>query len=476
MAFAPWSTGQVASPIEIEFELEPDDGDDHAPRRHTSHRHRTGGDDSRTPMRDSGSEPVRTRRRRGWSVAAGATVAVVVGTVLAGNGNLDRPAATGPTAPAAPTSAATTLVSTVPSAFATGPGSTARARGSVIGPSTVAPTIGPFAVADPARPPVVRFGGPLLIGPTGLRFVAALSDGNLADIDVDRGVVRIVPAPATSAADPALTPTTGSGDSGPTIVAGPTWAVVHPAATDGGYLVGPDGSTRPLTGILAGATVGLYPSDGPDDLWVAIDLGKKSAAFIQLVDLAGISRGASLPTNGVVPIGPDGSGGVLVTTTGGVYRASRDGYHLLTTGGVLAGSASQFVSVECDDVLACHRDLVDRSTGDHRPLGPVPPGPTTPTLGAIAQDGSKVATRTANAAGIDVLTVTTGLVTPIDASPRSLSPAEAGPVAWSADGRFLVYLDRHSDELTVFDTETETDAPLVPGLPTVRAFAVRPGP
>ena len=106
----------------------------------------------------------------------------------------------------------------------------------------------------------------------------------------------------------------------------------------------------------------------------------------------------------------------------------------------------------------------------------MPPGPTTPTLGAIAQDGSKVATRTANAAGIDVLTVTTGLVTPIDASPRSLSPAEAGPVAWSADGRFLVYLDRHSDELTVFDTETETDAPLVPGLPTVRAFAVRPGP
>lgn len=473
----------MARPIEIEFELEPDDGDRHASRR----RYRPPADDGIEVGARRGA-PYRARRRRGWVVAAGAAAAVVIGTSLAGNGNLDSAttntstsasstSASGSTSGSsatagAPASSGTTLVSTVPSAFATGPASTARIRGSVIGPSTVAPTTGLFSVTDRAHPPRVRLGGPLLIGPTGLRLVAALSDGNLADIDVDHGVVRIVPAPVADPADPAPA---ASIDAVPTVVAGPTWAVVRPAFTEtGGYLVGPDGSTSPLRGILAGATVGLYPSDGADDLWAGIDLGKRSAAFIQLVDLAGASRSASLPTIGVLAVGPDGSGGVLVATTGGVYRASRDGYHQLTTGGVLAGSATQYLVVECDGTLACHRDLVDRSTGAHRVLGPVPPGPTTPTLGAISPSGTAVAVRTANAAGIELVNVATGESVTIDASPRPLSAAEAGPVEWSSDGRFLVYVDRHSDELTVYDTETERTTPLVDNLPTVLTFAARP--
>ena len=309
--------------------------------------------------------------RRGRLVAGGAIVAAaaaIVVSVTAGGG-AGRATPTSTTELSTPTPTTTTTTTT-------------EAPTTVDGAATTTTTAGPVRIGD----------GPLLGEPTGLALVLP-SAGDLYIVDLDAATAQLV---RSAFAGPIvdITPLglVYRGSERPTIWApGASSAVSIGDSRNGGTFLGDDAA-----GHLWFQTYG--------------DTGQPSLLRLDSID----GRPVSIAGAGLVDL-PDGLGGLLTWSGGGLYRLDADGKSpkRLGTGDLLAVNNGHVLSRVCDAALRCRYEVLDVRTGATR-AGPAtqpdmrfgaqvsPDGrwivelatqsvaPGMPDLRAVALDGSRV--------------------------------------------------------------------------------------
>jgi hypothetical protein len=180
---------------------------------------------------------------------------------------------------------------------------------------------------------------------------------------------------------------------------------------------------------------------GTDRFWRVITPVESGVpAHVVQLDHEGRETGLAFDFDGPGhAVGADPAGGVIVVAPGGSYHAGLDGSRRLTTGDIIAISATSALITECSDNLTSGGLVVlDRVSGSTRPLEPVLPvgDPDTQIYDSGASYGF----------------------------PSLLS-------AVSPDGRYVMFL--FNERLMMYDFETRIAFDVAPGT-TMTAFAVRP--
>ncbi|SDR94687.1 hypothetical protein SAMN04488543_0803 [Friedmanniella luteola] len=307
------------------------------------------------------------------------------------------------------------------------------------GPSATAPPAG-TADGPPGPPVVLRRSGPV---PAGLDEGTLYARSADTVFRVDLGTGRVT---ATPAAVPAPGPVS--------FVPGPAGVLVRPVEDGPGLLVPDDGAARPLRGLLsAGAQV--LPA-GRGRLWVS-ELMDGRSSTLALTSFDGTPTGTSVRENGYFL--PDGTGGLLLVDSGGVYERVRGSWRRLAVGTALASGrhhqllASCSGDVYCESLTLVLRDRARRE--QHAVLEgtdiPLPGG------GSLSADGRYLATLAAEDPDADgngralVVELETGRVVKQMVVPAT-SPDVSAVTAWSPAGPRLVGLDQ--GQLFVLDAAT----------------------
>jgi hypothetical protein len=472
-----WFDGEVDEPIEIELELE-----EVSRRVHD------------TPQRGGGSLSRVTLPNPRVLVASALAVALFTTGVMIGRSGSDgrSDAAAEPGVPVSTVPVSTVPVSTVPVSTASppptgtvtvtiAPGTAAPDdpapgnRGSgIIGPGGSAPetTRGPNTTL-PGRRTVTEIGRPLLPVQTGLRLVGLTADFDVVEVDLDTGRVSTTVLPEFGRYD----------SNGGYLMVGATVTLVGTWEGTGVMLT--EGSDEP-------GLAGLQLSDGlgsasrgsrPDTFWVVErEWGAwDSSTTLRLVDASGspvddvtVLKGAP----DLWDVQTDHRGGLVLTSHDGVYVYDEAGPRRLTTGRLLALGRRHAVATECDDQLVCRRVIIDRDTGTRadidgdgrRGASWLGVGVLDAALEMVSPDGTGVvALRPDNRNELDLalIDLRTGASTVLG-EPSGLGYS----VGWSADGRFLLYLE--GDKLFYVDRPLGTFKPVSDRLPPLVKFALRP--
>jgi hypothetical protein len=477
-----WFDGGVDEPIEIELELE------EVPRRVP-------------PKTEPGGRSPRPVVVPAPRVLLGCVVAVAlfIAGVVIGRAGSDggSEAAAEPTAP--PVSTAPPAVSPVvtvsppptgtvmiaPDDPASGdpasgdpasgdPASGRPARPGIIGPGGTAPetTRGPNTTL-PNRRTVTEIGRPLLPVQTGLRLVGLTADFDVVEVDLDSGRVSTTVLPEFDRYDI----NSGYLMVGDTVTLVGTW--------EGAGVMLTEGTDEP-------GLAGLQLSDGlgsalrgsrPDTFWVVERQwgAWDSATTLRLGDAGGSPVDDVTALKGAPDlwdVQTDHRGGLVLTSHDGLYVYDEAGPRRLTTGRLLALGRRHAVATECDDQLVCARVVIDRDTGtrteidgsgrrDESWLGV---GALDPGIEMVSPDGTGVvALRPDSRDQLDLalIDLRTGASTVLGEA-----PGVGYSVGWSADGRFLLYLD--GDKLFSVDRPLGTYKPVSDRLPALVKFALRP--
>jgi hypothetical protein len=151
----------------------------------------------------------------------------------------------------------------------------------------------------------------------------------------------------------------------------------------------------------------------------------------------------------------------------------------ITSGRLLALSATVAVVEECADDLTCARYVVDRATGDRRVLDDAelhrgdlaPYGPV--ALPSVSPDGRlavvelfEPSARASSQRSLGVMDLATGSVDEIGPT------QDVGQVAWSPDGRFVLHIS--GGRIAAYDTETAETVVIVEELVAIGSFGIRP--
>lgn len=310
--------------------------------------------------------------------------------------------------------------------------------------------------ADPTPVPGVEdLGRPLLPGPTGLVLVGVASSGDLVEVDIDRGTIR-----RTRVADgwrPDVPPTVVATDAATLVVdrSGP-----RPMA----HVVPVGEPARDALDLIEGQ-IGRPPraGRGASDVWLSeIDGAAPPGAPIRLrlVDvLTGDEIGVVPPLEplAVEAMYPDRVGGLLLVGVGGTYEVGRavgDAAAVspvrIAPGRLVGVGRSHVVVRECDERLRCETVRIDRGTGvrvsvdigDRAGRGYWAPDLVSPDGTTMVGVGIESTGRTAT---YELVDLGTGATTTIGATtlPRD-AVFDTSSVAWSADGRFVLFLADHS--------------------------------
>ncbi len=195
------------------------------------------------------------------------------------------------------------------------------------------------------------------------------------------------------------------------------------------------------------------------------------------------------------PSGVDPAGGVILELPGRIVRvepqpaivdpstgAARGAVPIveeITSGRLLALSATVAVVEECADDLTCARIVVDRATGDRRVLDDAgvhqndlaPYGPV--ALPSVSPDGRlavvellEPSDRASSQRSLGVMDLATGSVDEIGPT------QDVGQVAWSPDGRFVLHIS--GGRIAAYDTETAETVVIVGELVAIGSFGIRP--
>jgi hypothetical protein len=257
--------------------------------------------------------------------------------------------------------------------------------------------------------------------------------------------------------------------SGPVyLVVGRDRAIVRPLDFVPGY-VAPDGQpAMPLTGPL-GDGGPAFPGPDPDHLWV---LTGTSERRMQLVSFEGTPSALSIPISDGFPVS-DGSGYLLVSSTGGIYLARPDGLTRVTTGSLLAAGPTRWLTTECDVHQRCSLVVTNRATGIARTLGPSGPEPGGMQPGVVSPDGSTAAVKreTPTGAVLHLIDLTSGHDHPIEAPVGAPDQAD---MVWTPDSRLLFFVDRDG-HLEIIDARGTQLRDLGIALPAISQLALRVG-
>jgi hypothetical protein len=336
---------------------------------------------------------------RGWYLLVFVALVAVV-LVLAVGRHTSHKAAPSPTSSASPSPS--TSPSRSPTELTTSPAASASP---------------PVAVTD--------VGHPLLDVPTGVELFARTADS----------VLRLQLAAGR------ITRTTGIdlGTTGPVFfLVGPHEAAVKPLDAVPGYLVRDGQPVRPLQGLLTNDGQAL-PGPGPGQVWVWN--GGQNPTKMVLVDFAGRPVGVTISAEGEPT--SDGAGYLMTYLSGGVYDARPGSLRRITSGELLAIGRTRWLTEECDDQHRCTLDVIDRSTGRHRVLGPTSDRNDPP--GVISPDGTTAALlRSDNQSQTAVLHLF-DLESGADRSTRIVMSRdevyEGPPAVWTPDSRWLIVVD-----------------------------------
>lgn len=259
--------------------------------------------------------------------------------------------------------------------------------------------------------------------------------------------------------------------------AGPDWVLVIPQ--DGArqsWLI-PDGG-EPVP-VDLGSAWDTYWIDGSPVMWRSAVDPSTSEMVVEAIGPDGEPTGEAvvLPDPQAYPQAADPRGGVIVALPGGAYRLSMDGVELLTTGQIYGLSAERMVTYECDASAQCGLRAVDRDTGESTVVD-IDVGEIMPEWNQwrMSPDGSQLVVQLVSRIDSQGYAVSgQGVLDLDDRTITSLgSTGFSSSVAWTPDGRYVIFLGR---AIMALDLATGEIFPVVDdGLPDIAAFAVRPAP
>ncbi len=304
--------------------------------------------------------------------------------------------------------------------------------------------------------------------------------GSLVRIQLTAGIIVRTPIP------------TLENDYGAQLLIGPNRAVIQSQGGTPGYTV-PDGgpaSALPYPLVQGGPMV---PGPDLDHVWTT----NQHNGTIDLVDWEGRPAG---PRIALSPAGfmsmpvSDGAGYLLVDTVDGVYDATPDGLHRITTGMVVAIGPSGYLVRECDDEFRCGLVVIDRASGKRRTLPDAGLLPGYGITGVISPDGRAAAVLQPFYSGVPTSADGAQSMSPgqstavvlIDletGESNSLSPPideslQAGTMVFSPDSHWLFVTGPGGlFAVGVADHGTfQLDHNLGGALPSLQVLAVRPAP
>lgn len=218
-----------------------------------------------------------------------------------------------------------------------------------------------------------------------------------------------------------------------------------------------------------------FRQPGTDLFWAIRDWKQPNPSrplSVHEIDRAGNETGVSFDVGPIVAADP--AGGVVVQAPGGTYQVGPDGSRRITTGDLIALNSQTALIADCGDEfdLSCELAVLDRVTGDSRPLTLVltesvdatNPYQTT-FAGAISPD-SRYAPLLVNGSEqpLGVIDLTSGAITNLTASPQSA-------IWWSPDSSRAIYM--RDERLLMYDFDQGTELAIVPDSDGLRSFAVR---
>jgi hypothetical protein len=275
----------------------------------------------------------------------------------------------------------------------------------------------------PTDPSVLRRGGPTLDGfGTGALFLRSID--TVYRLGLTTGQIT-----ATSAAV-GVSATVG-------FLAGPDGVILRPLDYLPGLFVPDDRPARELTGRLRGGSQVLR---GPgDQVWVSDSFDGRSSS-LTLVDFAGRPAGPTVRENGYFL--PDGSGGLLLIDTAGVWESRAGSWRRITTGSLLATGPHHYLLGDCGDgTRLCRTFRYDRRTRQQTEL-PADRVELFGGGGVLSADGRYVAVMVSNPAGVgltEVVELSTGRMVTQLAQPSGTTDVSTVAL-WSSRGHRLAAL------------------------------------
>ena len=223
---------------------------------------------------------------------------------------------------------------------------------------------------------------------------------------------------------------------------------------------------RPMAAALADSGV-MFPGPDPGHLWAQ----SGSTLVLRPVDGGPDTARVPIPGDGTVeqPV-EDGAGNLLFPGPTGVYAAGPEGLRRVSPGALLAVGPGGWIVAECNDAHRCRSELIDRTTGTRRDVGP--PLTVGPMPGLISPDGRTAALYRIEDTGhieLDILDVISGEVRAADVEVEQ--DLTVGMMAWSPDGRLFAIAE--GGAIRVIDRDSGRSGPMGPPLPAVRQLAIR---
>lgn len=250
--------------------------------------------------------------------------------------------------------------------------------------------------------------------------------------------------------------------------------LIHPNDNVPAYVV-PDGQPPHRAPHSVGEGGWVYAGPKPNQVWVQ---GAEGYDTWQLKRLDGRPVGptVTIPRQFEAFARPDGAGHLLVAGPGGVYVATRQGFHRVTTGEVIASGPATLLTLECDAQAHCGLVVVDRRSGDRHPVpGPWPPARV--RSGVTSPDGSTAALGVYPggdvAPTLRLLDLATGQSTDVAVHLSQFGSAADRSMAWSPDSEWLFVVAAGGNLKAVNAATGQVRAVPVAHL-HVEAVAVRP--
>lgn len=472
-----WFDGGVDGPVEIEL-----DHDASHPRR-SSTRDDAGGDTDDGP--GSETQPSTTGRTAALVVAAMALL--FAGFALGRSGDGRSPDDAADAGAATSTSSTTdrpTTTTTIDRALVPLPPPESDTDSTTPGAPPRVGTISLPADSDGGLVPVRTrgtFRERLAPGPTGLVLVGITTDGDFAEIDLDASAYEITSLPEMAGPR-------SIGDAY-VLAARDVTIVGSNLGPTGQYIVSADGTTVASTD-LGELVWSRTRAPGPNEFWIqrTDDVDGHQVSFIRF-DVATqqpVGDPVELPSPALqYGLSSDGTGRLLLfSPSGGTYVVGHDERRRLSVGSLMAVGPGHILVYECDERLVCEVVLIDSASGERRPtaagLADVIPawyyggGPMlAPDGSAVVRFGFSFPWQTDPGGQWVLVDVDSGGMTPIGRPSRGtgFDPAVM-TIAWSADSRFVVFLDGH--QLAIYDRETDTESVIHPDLPELVSFDARP--
>ena len=260
----------------------------------------------------------------------------------------------------------------------------------------------------------------------------------------------------------------------PVVLAGDGW-IARPSwdFQERWLIVRDDGVvSRSAMGDVMGGLI--HPTDGL--FWVFERSGPDG--IVTEIDLDGAPTGRAFEVPGFPENVDPASGDIVVVAPGGSYVVGEDGSTRVTSGHLIALGVERVFALECDDTLECEHVVIERATGDRRPI----------TLDGALGDhvfiravGAWMTSPPLNRAEDAVLVIiqdqfgngSSGGVLDLEGDQliEITEQGDAGKMRWTPDGESVLWLDR--GRLRAFDLETRSSTDVAEGLALLTAFTIR---